>query len=408
MHKQLDTLKDLIPDTANVNKGSERGNYMLDWSISQLGAGRSILADADGRVIAGNKTLDAAAERDLPIRVVQTDGKELVVVQRTDLRLEGEGDERTFARQLAIADNRTSEIGYVADAAMLLAHLQGGVDLSPMYSQDELQELLDSLTPEIITGDGGDEFDTTPETEGPTRTSLGDLWIIGGKHRLICGDATDAATVTRLMASATPQLMITDPPYGVDYDAGWRGELLQDGAKRRTGLVTNDDNGDWSKAFENFDGDVVYCWHADRHASSTQDSLLVGGFEVRCQIVWAKPRFAISRGHYHWQHEPCWYAVRKGAQADWIGDHSQTTLWNITLDKNVEGGHSTQKPLECMQRPIRNHSGDVYDPFLGSGTTLIAAHRERRTCYALEIEPRYCDVILKRAEAEGLECIREE
>jgi hypothetical protein len=145
MHKQLDTLKDLIPDTANVNKGSERGNYMLDWSISQLGAGRSILADADGRVIAGNKTLDAAAERDLPIRVVQTDGKELVVVQRTDLRLEGEGDERTLARQLAIADNRTSEIGYVADAEILLAHLQSGVDLSAMYKDDELQKLLEDI-----------------------------------------------------------------------------------------------------------------------------------------------------------------------------------------------------------------------------------------------------------------------
>jgi hypothetical protein len=163
MHKQLDTLKDLIPDTANVNKGSERGNYMLDWSISQLGAGRSILADADGRVIAGNKTLDAAAERDLPIRVVQTDGKELVVVQRTDLRLEGEGDEQRIARQLAIADNRTSEIGYVADAEILLAHLQSGVDLSAMYREDELKILLDLITEPIPPEDFqsyGDELHT--------------------------------------------------------------------------------------------------------------------------------------------------------------------------------------------------------------------------------------------------------
>ena len=146
MHKQLDTLKDLIPDIANVNKGSERGNYMLDWSISQLGAGRSILADADGRVIAGNKTLDAASERDLPIKVIQTDGKELVVVQRTDLRLEGEGDEQRIARQLAIADNRTSEIGYVTDAAMLLTHLDSGIDLSAMYRDDELQQILSNFT----------------------------------------------------------------------------------------------------------------------------------------------------------------------------------------------------------------------------------------------------------------------
>lgn len=148
MLKQLDKLQDLIPDSQNVNKGSERGNYMLDWSISQLGAGRSILADADGRVIAGNKTLDAASERDLPIRVVQTDGTELVVVQRTDLRLNGEGNEQSIARQLAIADNRTSEIGYVADAEILLAHLQSGIDLSAMYRDGELADILQSLAPD--------------------------------------------------------------------------------------------------------------------------------------------------------------------------------------------------------------------------------------------------------------------
>ena len=143
--KTLEKLQDLIPDSQNVNKGSERGNYMLDWSVSTLGAGRSILADADGRIIAGNKTVEAATERDLPIRVVQTNGSELVVVQRTDLRLEGEGDEQRIARQLAIADNRTSEIGYVADAEILLTHLQSGVDLSPMYKDDELQKLLEEI-----------------------------------------------------------------------------------------------------------------------------------------------------------------------------------------------------------------------------------------------------------------------
>lgn len=107
--------------------------------------------------------------------------------------------------------------------------------------------------------------------------------------------------------------------------------------------------------------------------------------------------FAISRGHYHWQHEPCWYAVRKGATAAWIGDHSQTTLWAITWDKNVEGGHSTQKPLECMARPIRNHdAGAVYDPFVGSGTTLIACEQLGRYCYACDIMPEYIAVTIQR------------
>jgi len=257
----------------------------------------------------------------------------------------------------------------------------------------------------VEPGDGGDEFDPTPD-EGPTRCQSGDLWLIGGKHRLLCGDSTNAADVARLFDGAKPDLMITDPPYGVDYDANWRNEAAEKGliahAARRVGLVENDTRVDWADAYRLFPGSVVYCWHAGRHASEVQVSIEDAGFEIRSQIIWAKSRFAISRGHYHWQHEPCWYAVRKGATASWIGDRSQTTLWSINLDKNVDGGHSTQKPLECMAKPIGNHEGDVYDPFTGSGTTLIAAHRHNRTAYCMELAPRYADVILRRAEAEGL------
>jgi DNA modification methylase len=121
---------------------------------------------------------------------------------------------------------------------------------------------------------------------------------------------------------------------------------------------------------------------------------------MRSQIIWAKTVFAISRGHYHWQHEPCWYAFRSGQSAGWIGDRSQSTLWQIGWDKNVEGGHSTQKPVECMARAIRNHEGDVYDPFCGSGTTLIACERTNRKARVIEIEPKYVNVILSRWEAE--------
>lgn len=144
-------------------------------------------------------------------------------------------------------------------------------------------------------------------------------------------------------------------------------------------------------------GDVIYCWHAGRFASEVQQSLEAAGFEVRAQIVWGKDSFSISRGHYHWQHEPCWYAVRKGSGAEWIGDRSQSTLWKINKnDGDDQGTHGTQKPIECMARPIANHAGDVYDPFGGSGTTMIAAHQHRRTCYMMEIDPRYCDVIRRR------------
>lgn len=223
-----------------------------------------------------------------------------------------------------------------------------------------------------------------------------------GPHRLICGDSTDPEIVDLLLGGETPRLMVTDPPYGVEYDANWRNEaadagLIGHGASR-VGKVKNDDRADWREAWELFPGDVAYVYHADTRSPEVAESLVGVGFLLRCLIVWAKPRFAISRGHYHHQHEPCWYAFRKGKTAGWIGDRSQTTLWEIGLDKNLEGEvkHSTQKPLECMERPIRHHEGDVYEPFCGSGTTLIAAQRQGRKCYAIELDPAYCDVIRKR------------
>jgi DNA modification methylase len=208
----------------------------------------------------------------------------------------------------------------------------------------------------------------------------------------------------KLLGEAKPLLMVTDPPYGVNYDPSWRNEEARKGNlgyyARRVGKVANDDRADWREAWALFPGDVVYSWHPAGatslvHAAALQDS----GFPIRMQIIWAKSNFQIGRGDYHVRHEPCWYAVRKGKAARRTDDRTQSTLWEINLDKNVEGGHSTQKPCECMERPIRNHEfSDVYDPFCGSGTTLIAAERENRRCYALEIDPIYCDVIVARWE----------
>jgi DNA modification methylase len=298
-----------------------------------------------------------------------------------------------------------------AGYAALLEDLAQQNEIPVGLDGDDVDALLRELAG-VEPGAGGDEFDATPD-EGPTRAQIGDLWLIdGGRHRVIVGDSTDPATVARLMGGEKPLLMVTDPPYGVEYNPGWRNEAAAKGliafAANREGKVANDERVDWQEAWALFPGDVVYCWHAGRHASAVQVTLEQAGFEVRSQVIWAKPRFVISRGHYHWQHEPCWYAVRKGGTGHWTGDRSQTTLWEIGLrDETEQSDHGTQKPLECMARPIRNHGekGDiVYDPFLGSGTTLIAAHRTGRRCYGIEIEPKYADVILRRAEAEGLTC----
>lgn len=249
------------------------------------------------------------------------------------------------------------------------------------------------------TRDAEPQIDKAAELNAKWQVKSGDLWQIGD-HRLLCGDSTNAQNAACVLDGATPNLMITDPPYGVEYNAEWRNDAAQKGligyATRSIAPVLNDDRVDWSDAYRLFPGDVAYIWHDGRRASEVQASIELAGFEIRCQIIWAKPVFAISRGHYHWQHEPCWYAFRTGKTANWIGDHFQTTLWNINRDMAAAGGHSTQKPLECMARPIRNHEGDVYEPFAGSGTTLVACQNLNRKCYAIEISPNYCAVILER------------
>lgn len=270
---------------------------------------------------------------------------------------------------------------------------------------EALQEMLAELakdnglykTPEVVE-------DEVPEPPANPVTQAGDLWVLG-EHRLLCGDSTNAEDVGELLANHTPFIMVTDPPYGVEYDPAWRNDAAAKGliafAARREGTVENDGRVDWTDAYKLFPGHVAYVWHAGRFAADLVVNLRDSGFDIRTQIIWKKPAFAISRGHYHWQHEPCWYAVRKGGSAKWCGDRSQSTIWDISNRVNSEGknNHGTQKPVECMARPIRNHGDkddDVYDPFLGSGTTIIAAEQLNRRCYGLEISPAYCDVIVER------------
>ncbi len=208
--------------------------------------------------------------------------------------------------------------------------------------------------------------------------------------------------MARVVGAARPTLTVTDPPYGVAYDASWR-RKLGPAATYREGKVANDDRADWSAAMALLPGDVAYVWHGGLHAGVVAASLAGAGFEIRSQIIWAKPALVLSRGAYHWQHEPAWFAVRTGATAHWIGDRKQSTVWDIATVHRTAGtsddaitDHSTQKPVECMARPLRNHAGDVYDPFVGSGTTIIAAEQLGRRCFAIEIEPVYVQMSIER------------
>jgi len=397
--RSLTTVEDLALDPRNANRGTRRGQQLLADSLTTYGAGRSVVADRNGVIIAGNKTVQEAQAQGLPIQVVETTGEALVVVQRKDLDLLEDGR----ARQLALADNRIGELNLAWDREVMDAFVTEGVPLRELWSEAELEQLLGRRL------QAGREDEDAVVPIGPTTLQRGDLLELGA-HRLLCGDATDAADVGRLLGDDAPALLITDPPYGVEYDAAWRVRAGRRG-RHAVGAVRNDDRVDWREALTNFTGPVAYVWHAGVHTGAVANALGASGFEIRAQIIWAKPHFVLGRGDFHWQHEPCFYAVRAGASSHWRGGRTQSTVWSVPNanpfagghdEENPETGHSTQKPVALYERALVCSSapGDVLlDLFAGSGTAFIAAEKMGRQCRALELEPAYVQMAVDRWEA---------
>ena len=299
----------------------------------------------------------------------------------------------------------------------------GEYDFDILANRFNVETLVDfGLPGDMLVGFGDDNLladseDTTESEELPTepKAKLGDVYILG-KHRLMCGDSTNPQHVDKLLNGAKPILMVTDPPYGVNYNPEWREEV--DKGARNTGKVLNDDRYDWSEAYSLFTGDIAYVWHSALYTHKFAQNLADNGFDLVSLIIWNKQHFVLSRGDYHNKHEPLWYAVRKGQKHNWQGRRDQTTVWDIDNNnygakaKEEQTGHGTQKPLECMLRPILNNSKkgqSVYDPFGGSGTTLIACEKSDRNCYMMELSPAYVDIIINRWEKEtGKEAILDE
>jgi DNA modification methylase len=254
-------------------------------------------------------------------------------------------------------------------------------------------------------------------TENPV-SRTGDLWICG-KHRVLCGDATSQEDVALLLGERKPRLMVTDPPYGIELDSEWRDRAGLNGCgpaepsylKHRTEghtetSISGDTRADWSDAFGLVPSlEAAYVWHASKFTREVLDGLLRIGFLHHQQIIWNKGRTVLTRTHYWFQHEPCWYVRKKNAP--WFGKAGEnSTIWDSPSPKFIMGGsdedkfdHPTQKPVELMRRPILNHTkrGElVYEPFLGSGTTLAAAELTERICCGMELDPRYVDVIVER------------
>ena len=255
--------------------------------------------------------------------------------------------------------------------------------------------------PDIVDGE-----DDTPEVPKEAKCKEGDLWTLG-YHRLLCGDSTNAQHVERLLDGNTPFMIVTDPPYGVEYEGG------EVNKQKRNKLIGDENANLYEPAFSLTRSIILYTWFADSNGLNVYSSILNNGFIPRALLIWNKlnAHYGAPSAHYKQRHEPCIYAVKKGCSAKWNGDMKVSTVWDIEQPHKNEF-HPTQKPVECMARPIRNH-GDkddaVYDPFCGSGTTIIAAEKLNRQCYAMEIAPEYCDVILQRwANFTGKEPVRDD
>ena len=378
------SINDLTSDHKNARRRTERSTSLIAESLKRYGAARSIVIDEDGRILAGNGTVEGAKKAGInKVRVIEAEGDELIAVRRAGLT----EDQKVG---LALADNRSSDLSEWDNE--MLRKLSEEHDLTPWFEDDELlAEVLDAV-------DGNTDPDDVPEAPADPITKLGDLWILGD-HRLLCGDSTDTVALGRLMAGLNADLWLTDPPYNVNYEGG-------------TGLKIQNDNmkdGEFRQFLHDVyvaancflrAGAVFYIWHADSEGYNFRGAASDVGWKVRQCLIWLKSSLVMGRQDYQWKHEPCLYGWTEGAAHYWGSDRKQTTI--LEFDKPRRNGeHPTMKPVELFEYQMANSTkqGDiVLDSFGGSGTTMIAAERIHRKSRLMELDPAYCDVIVKRWE----------
>lgn len=395
-------LAELLPADYNPRKISKSALLGLKNSIQKFGYVEPIIwNEKTGCIVGGHQratALKLAGIEEVDVVVVSLDERDEKALNVTlnNKEIQGDWDEEKLA-------------GILRDIQDL-----------PEFSDLRLDSLIKDLDIDILTGGKDPQKAQVSAQAGDkpqSRCALGEIYALGN-HRLLCGDCEDDELVVRVLDGKAPVLMVTDPPYGVEYDPAWRDGVDLGIGKRATGKVQNDSRTNWEVAYRLWGAQVAYVWHACRFAAAFQSSIESAGYQIISQIIWVKQHFAIGRGDYHFQHEPCWYAVRSGGKHNWQGARDQSTVWNISNNNpfgnsaatEEKTGHGTQKPIECMSRPIKNNTapGDlVVDPFLGSGTTLIAADRLGRACYGAEIDLGYCEMILTRWEKEtGKKAVR--
>jgi len=375
----------LIPATYNPRKDlkPEDDEYKkIKKSILEFGFVSPLVVNKDMTVIGGHQRL----------KVLQELGFEKVECILVDL-------DKTKEKALNIALNKISGEWDTDKLESLLQELRmDDFDLSLTgFDSDEVDDILEDL---IETKE--DDFDVVEELnkiENPI-TKLGDVWILGN-HRLLCGDSTNKENVDKLMNNNLADFILTDPPYNVDYEG-----KTQDALK-----IANDSMNDnefytfLETSFKNLyesikEGGSIYVFHADTEGLNFRNAFIKAGFKLAQCLIWVKNTFVMGRQDYQWRHEPILYGWKEGAAHHFINDRTQSTI--LEFDKpsrNAE--HPTMKPIDLLVKLIKNSSKEnniILDLFGGSGSTLIAAEQTKRTCYMMELDPKYCDVIVKRWE----------
>jgi DNA modification methylase len=395
-------LDQLTPDPANARLHDERNLDAIKGSLARFGQQKPIVVDRRGVIRAGNGTYQAA-------KALGWKGLDVV---RTDL----DGLE---AAAFSIADNRTSDLSAFDDGALgrLLEQLRAEDALDGIgFDEREIDAILASLE----AGEAGHIDDPGPG-EPPVNpvSKTGDLWVLG-KHRLLCGDSTLDRDVLRVMGGEKAKLVATDPPYVVDYT----GERPNDSGKDWTATYREIDIEDAEEFFRSVFRNVlrvmapeaaIYCWHAHKRQALIARLWEELGIVDHQQIVWVKPTAVFGRVYWHFRHEPCVMGWRKGSQPPHDGRHEHDSVWEVPYDEGrlrASGEHPTQKPVELFVRPMKKHTrpGDLcFEPFSGSGSQLIAAEQLARRCYAIEVQPAFVDVAVRRfEEATGTEAVLDE
>ncbi len=375
---QLVPITKLVPYVNNARTHSPEQINKLRSSLREFGFINPVIIDRDFGVIAGHGRILAAKEEGIA---------EVPCVF---------ADHLTQAQKKAyiLADNRMAmDAGW--DEELLRVEIEAlqaeAFDLSLTgFDEKELSDL--------FKDDGDvqeDDFDVDAELEKPTFSKSGDVWTLG-RHRLVCGDSTKAETFTVLMNGRKANLVVTDPPYNVNYEG-------------TAGKIKNDNLADEKfyqflfNAFSNIekvmaDDASIYVFHADTEGLNFRKAFSDAGFYLSGCCIWKKPSLVLGRSPYQWQHEPCLYGWKKSGKHQWYSDRKQTTIWEFEkTKKNTD--HPTMKPIPLLAYPIQNSSMSntlVLDPFGGSGSTLIACEQTDRDCYTIELDEKYCDVIVKR------------